>query len=80
MILYRMQAHMGLNWANTWFGTLADAEDALEEVCEAGFEGHVDQMEVDTGKADLIAALNAAGDNRMNWPGIEKVSITKEQS
>jgi len=72
MIVYRTQAHMGLNWSNTWFGTLAEANDGLDEVCEAGFEGHVDQLEILAGKEELVSALNAAGNNRMNWPGVEK--------
>ena len=80
MILYRTQAHMGLNWSNTWFGTQAEADDGLAEVGEAGFEGHVDQVEVPTDKEGLIAALNAAGDNRMNWPGVEKSRLTQGPS
>ncbi len=73
MIVYRTQIHNGPDWTNEWFGTLVEAEAALGLGVSLGFEAHVDQMEVTTDKESLIAALNAADHNRMNWPGVQKL-------
>ncbi len=80
MILYRTQTHRGADWGNEWFGTLAEANDALNEAAEAGFEGHVDQLDILTDKVNLIYALDNAHCHRMNFPGVEKTSWTKEPS
>jgi len=71
MILYRTQAHTGLDWLSEWSGTLIEAEAKLDELAELGLEGHIDQVDVPTNRDGLIFAMNHADAHRMNYPGKE---------
>ena len=77
MILYRTQAHTGLDWLSEWFGTLIEAEAKLDALAEHGREGYIDQVDVPTNREGLIFALNHADAHRMNFPGKELFRLTE---
>jgi len=69
MIVYRIQVSKGKEWIVQWEPLLAEAKRSFTTYLRAGYEVHLDKIEILSSRDDIAAALNHAQVNRINWPG-----------
>ena len=65
MIVYRVTRFTGEGWEIEWFARLPEARKEFKPVTS----GQLDRVDVPISKEGIVAALNMATMNPVNWPG-----------